>query len=94
MPRRSLKVPAELRSVVRRLHPEVKRKLRSALDHILNDPTCGKPLKDELEGYWSFRLGRIRIIYRPADATIEVVAIGPRESVYDEVARAIRRDKA
>jgi mRNA-degrading endonuclease RelE of RelBE toxin-antitoxin system len=59
-----LKVPAEVRDAIRRLHPELKRKLRAALADILDDPTCGKALKEDLEGYWSLRLGRSRIIYR------------------------------
>jgi mRNA interferase RelE/StbE len=90
---RSLKVPTEVHNVIRRLHPELKRKLRAALSDILKDPTCGKALKDELEGFWSLRLGRSRIIYRLAESAIEVVAIGPRESIYEEAARQIRRDQ-
>ena len=59
MPVRSLKVPTEVRNVIRRLHPELKRKLRAALSDILDDPTCGKALKEELEGYWSLRLEEV-----------------------------------
>jgi mRNA interferase RelE/StbE len=93
MPVYSLKVPAEVRNVIRRLHPELKRKLRAALADILDDPTCGKALKEELEGYWSLRLGRSRIIYRLGESAVEIVAIGPRESIYEEAAREIRRDR-
>lgn len=89
-----LKVPATVRSIVRRLPPELKRKVRSALGDILDDPTCGKALKEALEGYWSLRVGRTRIIYRPAGGTIEVVAIGPRKSIYEETARQIRRGRS
>src|ERR687897_2559676 len=81
MPVRSLQVPPEVRNVIRRLHPELKRKLRAALADILDDPTCGKALKEELEGYWSLRLGRSRIIYRLGEGAVEIVAIGPRESI-------------
>lgn len=90
MPVSSLKVPAEVRNVIRRLHPELKRKVRTALADILDDPTCGKALKEELEGYWSLRVTRLRIIYRPVVKSVEIVAIGPRESIYDEAARLIR----
>ena len=93
MPVRTLKVPAEIRNLVRRLHPEVKRKLRAALADILDDPICGKALKEDLEGYWSLRIGRSRIIYRPGDGAVEIVAIGPRETIYEEAARQIRRDQ-
>jgi len=93
MPVRSLKVPTEVRNVIRRLHPELKRKLRAVLSDILDDPTCGKALKEELEGYWSLRLGRSRIIYRLGVGAVEIVAVGPRESIYEEAARQIRRDQ-
>lgn len=49
MPVRSLKVPTEVRKVIRRLHPELKRKLRAALSDILDDPTCGKHSKRSLK---------------------------------------------
>lgn len=93
MPARGLKVPAEVRDVIRQLHPELKRKLRAALADILDDPTCGKALKEELEGYWSLRLGRTRIIYRVGESAIEIVAVGPRENIYEEAAQQIRRDQ-
>jgi len=91
--RSSLKVPSEVRGTIRRLHPELKRKIRSALIDILENPSCGKALKDELEGYWGLRVGRIRIIYRVASDLIEIVAIGPRENIYQETARQLRTRK-
>ncbi len=42
----------------------------------LQDATCGKALKAELEGYWSLQVGRTRIIYRLTTGTIEIVTIG------------------
>jgi mRNA interferase RelE/StbE len=93
MPAPTLKVPTEVRDVIRRLHPELKRKLRGALADILDDPTCGKALKEDLEGYWSLRIGRSRIIYRPGGGGVEIVAIGPRENIYEEAVRQIRRDQ-
>jgi mRNA interferase RelE/StbE len=93
MPASTLKMPAEVRDVIRRLHPELKRKVRAALADILDDPTCGKALKEELEGYWSLRLGRSRIIYRLGGSSVEIVAIGPRDSIYEETVRQIRRNQ-
>lgn len=68
MPVRLLKVPVEVRNLIRRLHPDLKRKLREALAEILKDPGCGKALKEDLQGYWSLGVGRSRIIYRPGEA--------------------------
>jgi mRNA interferase RelE/StbE len=85
-----------VRDTIRQLHPELKRKVREALTEILVDPGCGKPLKRDLEGYWSLRIGRHRLIYRPDEAGAEVVAFGPRRTIYDDLTRSAtkRRSKA
>ena len=90
MSERTLKVPRALRDVIRQLHPLLKRKVREGLTDILADPACGKPLQRELEGYWSLRVGRHRIIYRPDEAGAEIVAFGPRTTIYGDVAGSIR----
>jgi mRNA interferase RelE/StbE len=92
MPERTLKVPAEVRNLIRRLHPELKRKVRAALSDILENPGCGKALKEQLEGYWSLPVGRSRIIYRPrGSSSVEIVAIGPRDTIYEDALRQIVR---
>jgi len=79
-------------ALIRSLHPEIKQKIRAALDLILAEPASGKPLQKELAGYRSFRVGRLRIVYREtSDAIIEVVAIGRRETIYLETALLVRR---
>ena len=78
-----------MRSLVRNLHPILKRRIRAALSDLLSDPTCGKPLKGELEGYWTLRVGRHRIVYRPDADGLEIVAIGPRRTIYEEAARSM-----
>jgi len=60
---------------------------------ILADPHSGKALKEELSGLRSFRVGRFRIIYRiAAGKEIEIVTIGPRESIYRETYLLLRKD--
>ena len=95
MPVPTLKVSDQLRDLIRQLHPDLKRKVRATLSDILEDPDCGKLLERELEGYWSLQVGRSRIIYRPAEGgLVEIVAIGPRKSIYEDVARQILRGMA
>ena len=65
------------------MHLHLKHKIRAALIDILVDPACGKPLKEELSGYWSLRVGRLRVIYRPDQQGVEIVALGPRNTIYD-----------
>ena len=92
MPDRTLKVPPVVRDLIRRLHPQIKRKVRAALQDILDDPHCGNPLERELKSYWSLRIGRFRVVYRPDDAGAEIVAIGPRETIYQEMERRIDQE--
>ncbi|MGB7219915.1 MAG: type II toxin-antitoxin system RelE/ParE family toxin [Vicinamibacterales bacterium] len=93
MPVRTLKTPATVRSLIRKMHPQLKRRVRAALTDILDDPACGKALKGELTGLWSLRLGRYRVIYRPDEAGVEIVAIGPRLTIYEETARHMLRHR-
>jgi mRNA interferase RelE/StbE len=87
MAERTLKVPSTVRSVIRHLHPDLKRKIRAGLTDILADPACGKPLRGDLAGLFSLRIGRFRIVYRPDAAGAEIVAIGPRATIYGEASR-------
>lgn len=80
-----LKIPDETAELIRGMHPDLKKKIRASLHLILSVPSSGKPLKDDLSGLWSFRVGGLRIIYKIADnRVIEIVAIGPREHIYEE----------
>lgn len=76
--------------MIRGLHPELTRKVRASLELICNEPVAGKALRDDLAGLRSFRVGRFRIIYRvAARQVIEVVAVGPRRTIYRETARLL-----
>jgi len=90
---RTLKVPSTIRDLIRYLHPELKRKVRAALTDILDDPSCGKALERELKGVWSLRIGKHRIVYRPDEAGAEIVAIGPRRTIYEDAARYVLRGR-
>jgi mRNA interferase RelE/StbE len=94
MQERRLRVPADVAELIRNLHPVIKRKVKASLQRILKDPGAGKSLKDELEGLRSFRMGRIRIIYRLSGREIiEVVTIGPRKTIYEETLRLLKKRK-
>ena len=88
---RRLRVPDDVAALIRGLHPDLKRRVRSALSDIVDDPAVGKLLRDELAGLRSCRVSRFRIVYRVASATIEVVAVGPRRTIYQETWRRVRK---
>jgi len=91
--RRKLRVPDEVVALIRGCHPQLKRKIRAGLRHILTDPESGKSLKEELEGLKSYRISRFRIIYRlSTKQTIEIVAVGPRKTIYEETYRIIKKE--
>lgn len=87
-----IRLPDELTELLRGLHPELKGRFKSALAMILTDPHCGKALSEELKGLYTFRVKRMRIVYRiAAGRIIEVVAIGPRRNIYEETFRIISK---
>ncbi|MBM4266475.1 MAG: cytotoxin [Deltaproteobacteria bacterium] len=90
---RRLRVPDDVASLIRGLHPDLKRRLRRSLDDIVVEPEVGKPLRDELAGLRSCRSGRLRIIYEVTEAVIVIVAIGPRRTIYQETWRRVRRQR-
>jgi mRNA interferase RelE/StbE len=88
MSRYRLVIAPEVAAVIRALHPDLKRSVRSALDAIADAPSIGEPLRGELAGLWRYRVRRFRIVYAPdrAARVVRVVAVGPRRSIYEEVA--------
>ena len=61
---RGVRLSREVQAAIRAMHPALKRRIRAALDTLWEHPSAGKPLRRELAGWWSFRVGRVRIIYR------------------------------
>jgi mRNA interferase RelE/StbE len=91
---RGVRLPNDVQRLIRSLHPDLKRRVRAAVDLLCVNPEAGRALKGELEGWRSMRVGRLRIVYREARKQIEVAAIGPRASIYFETARRLKRGTA
>ena len=89
-----LRVTDDSVELIRSLHPHLKKKVRASLKSIQTNPDAGKALKNELTGLRSFRVSKFRIIYRISKSKhIEIVAIGPRNIIYEETFRIISREK-
>jgi mRNA interferase RelE/StbE len=86
-----IKISAEAADLVRNLHPQIKRKVRAALDEIIKAPASGEQLHGELAAFRSFRIGKIRIIYREKADILEIIAIGRREVIYYETTLLVKR---
>ena len=72
-----------LQRIVQR-EPELYRRIAHALDDLGRDPFQGKPLKGELKGRYSYRIGTYRILYliRRHELLILVIDIGQRRDIY------------
>ena len=89
-----LRLPRDIANLVAGLHPQLKRKIKASFQELLSNPRSGKPLKDELDGFWSYRVGRHRIVYRLSENRfVDIYAIGPREEIYEEMLRRVGREQ-
>ena len=88
-----LRVANDVAILLAHLHPDLKRKVRAALETILADPHTGKALKDELQGLRSFRIGKFRLIYRLRHRQVDLIAFGARNRIYEETYRLVSRSE-
>jgi len=89
------RIPDEIAVLIKKLHPTLKSRVKVALKNILNDPYSGKALKDELRGLRSFKVRRLRLIYRiSSKTTIDLVAVGPRKNIYEETFKLITKEQS
>lgn len=80
-------------ALIKILHPNLKKKIKAAVQSILSDPNTGKTLKNELTGLRSFRVSRFRIVYKVLPKKeIVIIAIGPRENIYEETLLLMKKE--
>ncbi len=91
MRRRRVVIDEEVGGYIRHAHPDTRRRLRAALEALADEPYLGKELHDELLGLRSLRVGGLRIVYLAGGSLIRVVGVGPRATIYMELARRKRR---
>lgn len=77
---------------IRHLAPGIKRAIRSTIREVISDPSSGEPLRGELEGLRKRRVRGYRIVYRVdrGHRRIDILAVGERRSIYEEVAELLR----
>ena len=85
MKRVSVFLTVTAQQLLRHLHPDLKRLLRLVLDELASHPVKGKPLQEELAGLWSLRVSHYRVIYQMDEASITVIFLGPRRTVYERL---------
>ena len=80
----SIRIKRSAAKELRRLSPDVRRRLVEAIDRLAEEPLAGSALKGEFSGLRRLRVGQYRIIYEAhqGELTILVVRVGHRQSVY------------
>ena len=81
---------------IRKLHPDIKKQIRAAADRLVQGPLEGHALQQELSGLRSYRVGKYRIIYRIHDGerVIEILLVGRRRDIYEELRKNLLRDRS
>ncbi len=87
-----LRVPDRIAKLIRAMHPGLRKKIRASLAAVAADPASGIRLYDKRGDLRSFCTGKLRIIYRVREKDIsEILAVGPRETIYGETYRLLCR---
>lgn len=67
---------------LKRLPLREKKKVVRKLEFLVKDPWLGKPLKGELEGFYSLRAWPYRIIYKISNRAIIIFSVTHRRAAY------------
>jgi|AMQJ01.1.fsa_nt_gi mRNA interferase RelE/StbE len=78
-------VTAHAAEGAKKLHPDIRKDIKAELKTLIEKPYKGKPLQQELQGFYSLRVSRYRAIYtvRTDLKIVEVWAIGHRKDIYE-----------
>lgn len=85
----TLKISEQPARFYTKLNNKEQQRMAAAFDFLQQNPWTGKPLKGELKGYWSYRVGMYRIIYKIEESQliIYVLRIHHRKEVYERFRR-------
>ena len=79
-------------SSIRHLPPLTKPMIKKLIEKLADNPWKGKPLRAELQGYYSARFQRWRVIYTISNEPISIIIhlIEKRVSVYDSLRNLVK----
>jgi mRNA interferase RelE/StbE len=80
-----MRVSAQIRDYLRRLHPDQRRAIKAALRGLDSGVASdSQALSDDLEGFYRLRVGKFRIVYRfRGNGQISCEFIDVRSTVYE-----------
>ena len=81
----------EAANLIRKLHPEVKKRIREGIRNLVENPLLGHELRFELSGFRSSRAKSYRILYVINDKEhfVDVYFVGHRRDVYESFRRLL-----
>lgn len=84
MPAKSFIVEKPVKKGLRKLPEHIHIKIVKSLSLIQQNPLAGRKLRGELGGYYKYRVGDYRIVYRfeTKNSSVVVVKIEHRQGVY------------
>lgn len=84
MIRYQVRLPDDVKNLIKHLPPSLKQKVRAALDLLEVEPRSGKLLTRELAGLWSYPVAPFRIVYliEPFRQEVQVIGLGHRRDIY------------
>jgi len=76
-------IPSSCKKDIKNADPESKKRLKKVLTFLIDDPFCGKPLRYELKGIRSIRIGKYRLTYEIKENIVRLRSFKLRKKVYD-----------
>jgi mRNA interferase RelE/StbE len=76
-------IPSSCKKDIKNADTESKKRLKRVITLLMDDPYQGKPLRYELKGIWSIRVGKYRLTYEIIDNIVRLRSFRLRKKVYD-----------
>jgi len=75
-----------------RINRKMRERIRRAIEsRLMTAPQeYGLPLRKNLGGFWKLRVGDYRVVFKVEGATVYVLAIHHRKSIYEDVTGRIK----
>ena len=85
----TLKISNQASRFYARLRGKEQKRMAAVFDKLREEPRIGKPLKGELRGHWSYRVGVYRILYSIEDneVVVYILRIHHRKEAYERLRR-------
>lgn len=82
MRRYKIQIHKDVLQALKKMDSDLKRRFESTVKEILEDPFRFKPLRYNLKGLYSARIGSFRLIYEVEEYTVTIYAFEHRKKAY------------